>query len=152
LTRRLPEQVSGQGDVQQLLVELSLRTQSHSRALVLAQQAVQDHPTSSRDHLLLGAVYASLDRKPEAEAELRRAVELAERSPEPWVALVQFLAKTGLTDAAKTAIRQAEQKLPREQAALPLGLCYEYVGQSDKAEEIYRAVLQTQPEDTGALR
>ena len=56
----------------------------------------------------------------EAEKSLRQAVDLDVRQPELWVALVYFLVRTGSLDEARTAIEDARQWLPAQQAPLAL--------------------------------
>ena len=92
IIRRLPEQAPVSGELVKLAAEISLRRQDAQRALELAQSAVAAESPDSRDHVWVGQVLWAVGRHDEAERHLRRAVALAEDRPEPWVALVQFLA------------------------------------------------------------
>src|SRR5262249_56698093 len=94
IIRRLPEQAPLSGELVKLAAEVSLRRQDGQRAVELAQTAA-DESRDYREHVWVGQVLWAVGRNDEAEGHLRRAVALEEERPEPWVALVQFLARTG---------------------------------------------------------
>jgi TolB-like protein/Flp pilus assembly protein TadD len=76
------------------------------RALPLAEQALREGPTDSSRHMRLGFILMGLDRKKEAIAEGRRAVELTPESkdafdgPQITVALAQIYVLAGENDQA----------------------------------------------------
>ena len=133
-------------------VEAALRAQNPERALALARQAAADRPTDYRSHLWLGLGLWAAGRRAEAESSLRQAVGLADAAPEPRVALVQFLAGTGRPADAEAAVREAEGKLPRDRAALPLAQCWEAIDRPDRAEPYYLAALAANPDSPAVLR
>ncbi len=132
--------------------EIALHAQDPDRALDLARQVAAQKPGDARSQLWLGLSQWAKGLRPEAEASLRRAVELADTAPENWLALVQFLARTGQTAQAEAAVRGAQNKLPADKAALALGQCYEALGQRDRAEPYFQAALKNRPGDVGTLR
>lgn len=151
--RTLQQQAPVTADLQRLAVDVSLRTQDPARAVELARQTVLADSKDYQDFLFLGRVLAATgQRAEEAEGQLRRAVELAPAAPETWLTLVQHLAASGHKDKAEEVIRQARVKLPPEQAALTLALCYEEIGQAEEAVGHYRQALAAKPEDFFVLR
>jgi tetratricopeptide (TPR) repeat protein len=155
ILRKLPEQTPLSAGLQRLAAELSLRTaagpQDYGRALELARKAVPADSKDYRDHIWLGQLHWAAGRLKEAEGSLRHAVALAEKAPDPWVALVHYLARTGQRAAAEEAARQAGGKMTGEQAPLALAQCEEAVGRVDRAGELYRAALKARPEDLVTL-
>jgi tetratricopeptide (TPR) repeat protein len=162
--RRLPEQTPLFGELRRMASEISLRSGDVNRALELARQAVQAGSKEGSDYVWLGQVLWVAAERPdmepaqrraaeaEAEKSLRRGVELADSAPDGWVALVQYLARTGQTEKAEAAIRQAEEKLVRGEASLALAQCYTAVNRLDRARELYQAALRARPDDLVVLR
>jgi tetratricopeptide (TPR) repeat protein len=68
------------------------------------------------------------------------------------VALVQHLATSKDREKAEAALREAERTLSRDKAALALAQCYEAVGRSDRAAELYQSALADNPKDVSLLR
>jgi Tfp pilus assembly protein PilF len=133
--------------------ELSLRNRDPVRAARLALEAAPAESKDYRDVLWLGQILAANpDKAREAEATLRRALQMEERVPETWVALIQFLAVRGQTEEAQAVLARAEARLSGDKRPLALAPCYEAVGQLDRAQEQYREALRTQRDDVGVLR
>ena len=154
--RALQKETAG-GDAVQLLqrlaVDISLQNQDPERAVRLALKAVAADSADYRDHLWQGQALAASGLQPkQAEAELRRAVELGPKVPETWVALVQYLARSGQAKEAEAELEKALPKLPADQAPLALAPCYEALGKRDQAEEQYRKALVAKPEDVLLVR
>src|SRR5262249_19203633 len=153
--RKLPEESLALGDLPRLAAQVSLRVAStpleYGAALERARQAVAPDSKDYRDHVWLGQVLWAAGRRDAAEAALRRAARMAEKRPEPWVALVQCLAQLDPKDRAEAVLREAEGKLPRDQAALALAHCYQAVGRDDRAERLYRDAVAARPDDPATL-
>jgi len=140
--------------------ELSLRTADLDRSVALARQ-VAAGSKNYRDHLWLGQVLGILARRVEAgqrdeiladaEESLRRALGLAEKRPEVWVALVRFLARNQRTGEAEAAIAQARSAISAEQAPLALAQCYEALEKLPEAETHYLAALRSDPDNPGMV-
>ncbi|MBX6312993.1 MAG: tetratricopeptide repeat protein [Isosphaeraceae bacterium] len=150
----LSEQAPLPDDLKRLAAAISLHTQDPEHALQRAHAAGLAQSPDYRDHVWLGQLLEASGpgRHAAAEAELRRAVMMAEDAPDPWVALVQFLARTGQKPQAEAALREAQRKLPPGQAPLALARCYEAIGQGAQAEQQYRAALAARPDDVATLR
>jgi tetratricopeptide (TPR) repeat protein len=162
--QRLPDQGGQAEGFQRLATEVSLQTGNYNRALELAGKAVRADSDDYRDHVWLGQVlWAAAQRadvetgrrreaEARAEAALRRAVELAPAAPDARVALVQYLARTGQTAAAREETDRAAARLPAGQAALVLAQCHVAVNQLDRARELFATALKERPDDLAALR
>ncbi len=150
--RLLPEQGPALGGLRRVAAEVSWHTGDHDRALALAQKAVADDGKDYRDHVWLAQMLWAARRHDEADAHFRRAVELAPAAPAPWVARVQFLARTGKQDRAAALIEDARGKIAPDQAALALAQCHEAVGQVKEAKELYDKALASRPQDVAVLR
>jgi tetratricopeptide (TPR) repeat protein len=150
--RKLPEQAPISGDLAKLAAEMSLRNQDAERALELAQLAVSADSRSYQDHVWLGQILWALGRNDEAEKHFREAITLADDAPDPWVALVQFLARTKQQDRAEEVLREARAKVAPERQVLALAQCCEALGRGQEAEKQYVAALKERPDDANLLR
>ena len=119
--------------------ELSLRNQEPALAVKAALEAVSDNSADYHDHLWLGQMLAAadpLDKK--AEKHLRQAVALAEKAPETWVALVQYLAAAGRKPEAEKVVKEAKGKIAAAAQPATLAPCYEALGKLDEAQKQYQ--------------
>ncbi|HEX5269255.1 MAG TPA: tetratricopeptide repeat protein, partial [Gemmataceae bacterium] len=136
-----------------LEAELSLHNRDPLGAARLALQAAPAESKDYRDVLWLGQILAANpDKAIEAEAALRRALEMEEKVPETWVALIQFLAVRGKTKEAQEVLARAENRLAGDRRPLALAPCHEALGQLDRAQEQYREALRAHGDDVGVLR
>jgi tetratricopeptide (TPR) repeat protein len=143
--RRLQKQTLIAADMQRLAADLSLRNQDPSRAIELATAAVAKDSKDYRDHLWLGQVLAASGMQTaQAEAELRKAIELAPAAAETWVALVRLLVFSDQRAAAEKVLAEATAKLPPDKLHLALGQCQEALGNLDEAHKAYQAALAAQ--------
>ncbi|HTU19783.1 MAG TPA: tetratricopeptide repeat protein [Gemmataceae bacterium] len=153
LLRKLPPETPLSEGMQKLYAEVALQGGNDSgRALELAEKAVAAGATDYRQHLWLGRMLWATRQPKKAEAAFRRAVRLADKAPEAWVTLIQYLVADKRTKEAEAEIDKARAKLPKDQADLALAQCYEAVGKLDRAQEFYQAALVAHPEDVPALQ
>lgn len=138
--------------VERPAAEVALFKRDYGKALELARAAVPPDSKDYRDHIWLGRVLWATGMVKEAEASLRRALVLAHDVPEPWVALVQHLVRTNDKSQAEAVIHQAEQKLPMGAAMLDMAQCYDMVGKTERARELYEAAFAARPQDVAVLR
>ncbi len=89
-------------------------------ALPLLESARRDYPQSLGVHLALGRALVSLERWKEAEAPLRRALELNPGDPEPLKALAVVHLRRAEWRAARHCVEQALEKDPLDDEALLL--------------------------------
>src|SRR5262249_22827156 len=152
LFQRLADQNLLPASLQRLGAEVSLEARDYALALELGRTAVSANSKNYRDLIWLGRMLSAGGMQAEAEACLRRAVELDGTAADAWVPLVQFLANAGKSTEAEGALRQAQQKLPKEKSVLAIAQCYEAVGRTDEAKESYRAALAANPDDLSTLQ
>jgi tetratricopeptide (TPR) repeat protein len=150
--RQLPAQTPVFADLQRLAAEVSLQTNDSGRALEYALKAVPDDSNDPRDQRWLGHILWATGQTERAERALRRSVELAERDPAGWVALVQFYARTSQREKAAQTISRAESRIDRATAPLALAQCYVAVGKLDQARELFGAALKAKPDDVVVLQ
>jgi cellulose synthase operon protein C len=150
--RKLLDDALATTELQKLGAMVSLRALDKERALKLAQRAVPASSKEFRDYIWKGRLLGALDRPEEAEAALRRAVQLKEDLPDPWIALVQYYAATGQRKKAEDALLDAQKKLTGDGAALALAQGYGLLGQASQAEEYYVKALAAQPESGTVMR
>jgi tetratricopeptide (TPR) repeat protein len=166
---KLPSQTPVSAELQGMILEISRQTQDYTLALDAARKAVAKDSKNYRDFIWLGQILLGQIRwighqkeeakqvlkeealKKEAEHVLRRAVQLAENEPDPWVALVQFLASTNKVEAEETLL-QAEGKLDQKKYVLAFAECYEAVGRLGKAGELFDAAVNAEPTNFAVLR
>jgi cellulose synthase operon protein C len=153
LFRKLPPETPLSEGMQKLYAEVALQGGNDvGHALELAEKAVAAGSTDHKQHLWLGRMLWATRQPEKAEVALRRAVQLADKVPETWVTLIQYLAADKRIKDAEAEIDKARAQLPKDQAALALAQCYEAVGKLDRAGEFYRAALAAQPEDVATLQ
>lgn len=138
-------------DIGRLAAAVSLRTKDYDRALEFARQAVADRASDYRDHIWLGQVLQAAKRPAEAEKSFRNAVEKGRERPEPWVALVSFLAAMGRGDEARRVIEKSEASITPELRVLTLAQCYELIGDQDQAGAHYQRALETEGRDPNVV-
>jgi tetratricopeptide (TPR) repeat protein len=130
-------------------------------AVEMAKQVLPADSKDYRDHLLLAQIlYAAAPDDPAKAAKLfeeagehfRKACDLANGAPEPWVPLVRFLVETGRKEDALAAIKEASKAVAPDRSALTLANCHVLVGDLEEAERQFQAALAKQPDDRRVLR
>jgi len=152
ILRRYQQQGLPQGNLARLAADIALRVRHYDRALTLAQQV---HPASGqehRHHLWLGQILTAAGRLTEAEVELREALRLGNKTPEPWLALVALLVRNGQQAEAERLLRGMSEQLAPADREVALATGEEILGNIDKAEQLYRKALKDRPTDGEVLR
>jgi tetratricopeptide (TPR) repeat protein len=149
---KLQDQTVVSGQLQRYAAEASLRNRDYEHAVELAKRAVSSKSTNYRDYVWLGQILGVVGRTADAEANLRRAIELAPSDPEPRVVLVQFLANTGQKEKAETELREVESHLDSQKQLLAIALCHELVKHYDQARDLYLTAAKAKPTDSLTLR
>jgi tetratricopeptide (TPR) repeat protein len=143
-------------DLSRRAAELSLLQSSgegpgRRQALEQARRAVPASSKDPRDYQWLAQVARAAGEPAEAEKHLRKALELSEKSPGTWLALIHLLAGTDVKKA-ESALAEARGKLPADDAPFVLGPAYELVNQPEKAREQYESLLARRPADPVVLQ
>ena len=103
-----------------------------------------------RELVWLGHMLGAAGKRQDAEAVFRRAVELGDKAPETWLALVGCLQQN--QEKAEAVLAAARAKLPADQVLLTLAQGRELLGQPAKAAELYEAAREARPDDLAVLR
>ena len=146
----------GSVDSKRALAEESLKRGLHGEAIALYEEAMRGPLGDTDPTLLKGLGRAKLMAGDAAEAE-RLFIKMHELDPAAFDAEVELdyaraLETLGKTDAA---IRQYESVAPRyagEEAKVRLALLLEKTGQEDRAQLIFREVVETGRESPGYYR
>lgn len=151
--RKLRNQSPLSNDLQRLAVAVSLNKQDFQKAESLARQGLAAGANDFREYLWMGQVLAARGRaNADAEKAFRRAVALADKAPETWVALVRFLATAGQTEAARAEMDKSRSRIAPDKLPLALGQCAEALGQMDEARGHYLTAMQAHPDSVPARR
>ncbi|RCS46346.1 hypothetical protein DTL42_15370 [Bremerella cremea] len=129
--------------------EAAIQMGKLGRALQLAQDFAETSERSE-DHVWLAQLLVMLDRHDEAEAEMKKASELAPSQPGPWLGMVGIYARRNQRELAIKAMEDGSKELEDSQKDLFLGQCYEILGERGKAEASYLAATQNQPDSIQA--
>ena len=138
-------------DVIRSASEISLRLNQPTRALELAEQLVRNSD-SSTDKVWLSQVLGSLGKSQEAEQQLRKVIEADRSAPEPWIVLVQVLARANQRAKAEQIVAEAERAMAADQAPLAIAQCYELLGKIDLAQSRYQSALERAPRNVVVVR
>lgn len=104
-------------------------------------------PRDYRDLLWLARLHARIDEPAKAEDFLRKAVDSADHAPDPWIALVEHLGRTGRHTSAAAAIAQMQKTMPASRLPYTLAKCWDAAGDPARAAAAYDEALHRQPRD-----
>jgi tetratricopeptide (TPR) repeat protein len=158
LLRKLPEVALEAPDLGRLAFQLTLAghgggqglAEARGRALELARRAAANHPDDYRHHLWLAQLAVLEQRPEEAEAAFRKACRTAGKAPDPWVALLLFLARTD-PKKAEAELAAAKAQWPGDQFASVAATCYEVMRRTDEAAAQHQAALAARPNHPAVL-
>ncbi len=112
--------------------------------------AIAHSPLNSQAHLAYGKALLDLGNLEAAELQLKASLEL-DLSPEAESALADLYIQQGKTKMAETLLRSVVVDQPFDgEAHLRLGHLLESFGRAGEAMNEYKAVLQTDPQNTEA--
>ena len=130
------------------IVNVLLAQGKAERAVTRINQALQDFPNGFTPHLLLGEVYGQQKKYGEAEAQLRKAIEINRKAPRPYWVLSNLSLARGDTKAALEVLQQGVDASPGDRGLLQaLAETYQKVGDNDKAIAVYENILKKAPTD-----
>lgn len=129
------------------LLGLYVSQKRSAAALQRLDEQLDKAPNNSSYHQLKGVLLASNKDYNGAAVELRKAIDLDKKNNDATILLAQVEAERAGPNKAIAGYEQAIQQNPRDMRAyFMLGLQYERVGNWQKAEEMYRKVLEIQPD------
>jgi tetratricopeptide (TPR) repeat protein len=140
------------GEFGRIAVDILLRTSEFQRAVEGARQAVSQDSQDYRHQMWLAQVLWASEQREDAEQAFRNALSLAPQQLGPWVALVNFLARTERMSAAEAEIEKAKQVLGPQAGKLAFAQCYEAVGDREVAQQYYRSAMTAEPDNNDVLK
>ena len=125
--------------------------EANRKARVAAERAVAEDPKSAEGHSALGQILVSVDRNAKgAEAEFRRAVELAPASADPKIGLSSIIGDFGQIEEAVELLQQAVRLEPLStNAHFDLARLLTSLGRYDEAAQSARKAIELQPGGAG---
>ena len=125
--------------------------EANRKARAAAERAVAEDPNSAEGHAALGQILVSVDRNAKgAEAEYRRAAELAPASAEPKIGLSSVLADFGQIEEAVELLHEAVRLEPLStNAHFDLARLLTSLGRYDEAAQSARKAIALQPGGAG---
>ena len=125
--------------------------EANRNARAAAERAVAEDPNSAEAHAALGQILVSVDRNAKgAEAEYRRAAELAPASAEPKIGLASIIGDFGQIEEAVELLQQAVRLEPlTTNAHFDLARLLTSLGRYDEAEQSARKAIALQPGGAG---
>jgi TolB-like protein len=125
--------------------------EANRKARAFAERAVAEDPNSADGHAALGQILISVDRNAHgAEAEYRRAAELAPASAEPKIGLSSVIANFGQIEEAVELLQQAVRLEPLSvNAHFDLARLLTSLGRYDEAVQAARKAAELQPGGAG---
>jgi tetratricopeptide (TPR) repeat protein len=130
---------------------LTYKSEQPDKALPLLEKAVALDPEYECAHRELGNTLRKLDKYPEAEDHLRRAIDLDDSDGWAYVYLGLLKWTTGHLAASEEAYKKAIETWPDN--SLPywcLAHFYEYQGRNEESESLYKKALEIDPDDAEA--
>ena len=153
--RKAAELVGGVSEPERLFI-LGWKAQIDSqllKAVEHTEQAVKLVPADARLRVRLAQLYNATNRREEAAAEFRRAIEADSKFAPAHAALGQFPAARGEMSQAIAARETYARLLPDEAEPYQLiAHAYQQSGQFDKAVEYYTRALKNNPDYTNVYR
>ncbi|PQO45424.1 tetratricopeptide repeat protein [Blastopirellula marina] len=129
--------------------EAAMQLGNLGRALQLAQDFARKSDRYE-EHVWLAQLLTMLERPSEAEAALKRAIELAPDQAGPWLAIVRNYVKSGQREEAVQAMEDGQKKIAASQRDSFAAKCYEMLGEKGRAEVAYRDAIASSPGNTEA--
>ena len=125
--------------------------EANRKARVAAERAVAEDPNSAEGHSALGQILVSVDRNAKgAEAEFRRAAELAPASADPKIGLSSIIGDFGQIEEAVELLQQAVRLEPlTANAHFDLARLLTSLGRYDEAAQSARKAIELQPGGAG---
>ncbi len=91
----------------------------------------------------------------EADKAFHRAIEINDKAPEAWLALVSFLTslnKEKLTQQAREEVVKARAHLPPKESHITFAQMYEFLKDKENCQKEYEAAYAVAPDDPTSIR
>jgi tetratricopeptide (TPR) repeat protein len=147
--RLLQDQIAASETLSTLEIAVASRRGQTDRALEAARRGAERRPKDPLAHLWLGQMFLADGKTAEAEASLKKAVDLAPGDARTLGGLFQFYARTGRPDRAREILPKIVEnpKLADVQRATILAVGYDLLGDKKQAEANYRRAAEVAVDD-----
>lgn len=140
-------------DLGRLAADVASHRKDMAKAMDLFKKNRAAAGTKNYRELLWEArLLAEDNQTAKAEKQLQAAIALAEKEPEPYLALVQFLARQKREKEADEVLELAKKRLSADKLQLALGQAYELLGRKKSAQARYEQALQGNRQDAAVVR
>jgi tetratricopeptide (TPR) repeat protein len=148
----------------QLYAEILLNTGAIDEAIRSGKTVIEQDPTNGMKQLWYGQLLARAtqlggiseaqekDFDREAGEAIAKSVELAPDNQQAWLALVSYHLYHKDREAAEDALRRAQLALSSDLLPIVMAKSYEMMGRAFDAENLYRSLLETEPENVGYMQ
>jgi tetratricopeptide (TPR) repeat protein len=139
-------EIPNSNDVLNSLYVIDRREGRVEESLARIDAAIKDDDTNARLYVLRGNIAISQGRGSDAEADFKKAIDLAPEDLRAYENLARYYASTGrLNEAIETYETAVKVRPKAAQLYHLLGVLYELGGQNDKAIENYELAIRHQP-------
>jgi tetratricopeptide (TPR) repeat protein len=122
-----------------------------SEAERMAKEVLQKNPNHIEGHILMGSVLFQQDHKPEAFADLNRAIEIDPQRVESYLSLARFYALTSDKDTADATFKRAIAiNNSSALAHYEFGKYLVQTNRADAAENEFQVAVQVDPNNRDA--
>jgi tetratricopeptide (TPR) repeat protein len=137
----------GHSEILRYLLELDHREGKSAESVERIEKAAEEHPDDARLVHLRGLAYLAANRARDAEASLRKAIELAPNDLAPYQSLARLLSATGRqAEMLSTYERALQQRPDSPDMHFIVGTLYEASGDLEKAMERYESAVKLNPD------
>lgn len=127
------------------------RSEQYSKAEMQYRRAIEVQPDYAESHNNYGILLAKMGRNPEALENFQAAVRITPQAVPDRMNLAHALFDKGdLQDALMQYSNVVQQESQSFDAVHGMGMCYEKLNNSGKAEECFRRALQLEPDNAVA--
>jgi cellulose synthase operon protein C len=134
-------------------VRLSLNLDHPEKAQGAVDAAVREGTKDFRDLLLRARFHEAMHQDGAAEADYRKATEVAPEQAAVWVALVQYLGNHEKSGTAASLIKSdVAVKVAKDRVDLAVAQCYEVLALGKEAGAAYDAAVNAKPNDPTVAR
>lgn len=130
--------------MRQQLARLYAEQNTVDMAEQVLREIIQLEPGKMTHRATLAVFLARTEKLADAEKVLREAVQADPDDPQRTIVLAEFLANRRSVDQAKQELEKAIEANPATPLQFALAALYEVKGLSEKAVELYRAVISDQ--------
>ena len=128
------------------LVQTQIQQKKHGAAISVCTKRIEDNPRDIFAYNLLGWVYTDMKNYQEAEAALKKAIELQPLWPAPHTNLANLYLLQGRKKEAADGLQAAISANPKDSSAyLSLALLFERDKDYPNAMQVYERALKENP-------